>query len=965
MSIKKIAAICGIFLAFICVAAANNSNGSAIDSTLNEERIANYKSVNTISINGKTVSGGGHFVRYNILYIDLDQVFPLISEALGIQNTNSNYKQLFNEFSKRWHYGKIVGADNADIGQVYRPSSTPDKMEFNRAGGVITVPDIYNYKVSSVETVTLDDSTRVGIELDGDYYYVPLHFLDAIPGITSSINNGMLIIDAKGVSDYNSLSDKRTYRSDKVYKDYVGSDDNALWRSEALKRIEKYRKSNITINVKDASGAALSNSMIKMEMISNSFNFGTSTDNTSSFSTIWYDDAKHVASEDISTRYFNLIESGNLFTNTLSSNFERGRKEFLTDATNKGFTNVREHVFFWDRSVGFEPVVVYKDGDTANLTSSYSSFKSSNSGLSSDALGQKLIKMLDDTDVLEYKNNSFLNALTMHAVYDMNKAAKLSQDDLDKVLLPALKRKLENTIIEYIKRSVNYNGISEWEIFNEFGRHEYFKYYLYDAKFLDDNEKFFTVENGKVKYPTTMNAETEHPEKAIAYSEDYINFLEKCIKTFRDVYNNNGKGGVKLIINDTSLDGRAVNRNGTLGFIDAVERELSLIKTLQSRGNTIDAFGVQYHVNGRLYNTPMSYYNNIQKAANRLGGVMAKVEEYDNVPADASYDSPSSIYISDTLKARYLYDTVIASYSNIKSDEFIMWVYNDKRNFTNAEREAYKSLVEPWTHDVILMSNDTQAGMHKYKTRPYKGSYKITVTAEGCSAYVDTIPTTGVRTFDITLNCSRPSTGEPPLPVATVVDDNNDNLPEESENKIDKVISTNAAADDDRAEVVVTVNNTSDTTMKSVTITDKIPEGAELVSGSVKRIKYTDGVVSEITELDDSLTYDIDDIGDIESGEFVQIVYEIETNGMSDEEITSEPKMTFEKEGETVVSDRVRVKVEQKETCDTDPEQDECRERSNADMIIVILAAVDIVLVVGDIACYLLIERAQKKIQRN
>ena len=959
MSIKKITAICGIFLAFICAMVARTS--SATDSIVGEDKIASFKSVNSITINGKNVAGGGHFVRYNILYIDLDQAFPLISEALGIQNTNSNYKQLFNEFSKRWHYSKIVGAGNAGIGQVYRPSSTPDKMEFNRAGGVITVSDIYNYKVSSAETVTLDDSTRVGIETEGDYYYVPLHFLGAIPGITYSIDNGMLMIDVRKVSDYNSLSDKRTYRSDKVYKNYVGGDDNALWRNEALKRIEKYRKSSITINVKDASGAALSNSTIKMEMISNSFNFGTSTDNTSSFSTIWYDDAKHTASGDISPRYFNLIESGNLFTNTLSTNFERGRNEFLTDAKNKGFTNIREHVFFWDRSVGFEPVVVYKDGDTANLTSSYVSFKSSNSSLSSDALGQKLVKMLDDTNVLEYKNNTFLNALTMHAVYDMKKAGKLSQDDIDKVLLPALKRKLENTIIEYIKRSVNYSGISEWEIFNEFGRHEYFKYYLYDAKFLDDNEKFFIVENGKVKYPTTMNAETEHPEKAIAYSEDYIKFLEKCIKTFREVYNNNGKSGVKLIVNDTSLDGRAVNRNGTLGFIDAVERELSLINTLRNRGNTIDAFGVQYHVNGRLYNTPMSYYNNIQKAANRLGGVMAKVEEYDNVPADASYDSPSSSYISDTLKARYLRDTIIASYSNIKSDEFIMWVYNDKRNFTNAEREMYKSLVEPWIHDVISMSNNTRAGMHKYKTRPHKGSYKLTVTAEGCNTYVDTISTTGTRTFDVTLTCYRPSTGEPPLPVATATEDGNDDLPEESENKIDKVISTSATSDD-RAEVVVTINNTSDTTMKSVTITDNIPEGAELVSGSVKRIKYTDGMISDIMELDDSLTYEI---GDLESGEFIQIVYEIETNGMSDEEITSEPTMTFEKDGETVVGDRVRVKVEQKETCDTDPEQDECRERSNAGMIIVILAAVDIVLAVGDLACYLLIKHAQKKTKRN
>lgn len=938
---------------------------------VNEDQLAKYKSVTSIKVGGEKLTGDSNsFVRYNILYIDLDKVFPIISEKLGIRNTNNDYNKLFDEFSKLWHYTKIVGAANAKEGQVYRNSATPDKIVFSRYGGVITVPDIYVYKTDATSTVTLDDSTRVGIEVDNDRYYVPLHFLEAMPGITAEISGGELSINVKKITDYNSISNGRVYRENKVYKGYVGDEENALWRKEALKRIEKYRKSDITIDVVNSAGEVIkATTNVKLEMTANSFNFGTSTDN-SSYTTIWTDDAKHVSSKDLNTRYFNLIESGNMFTNTLSSNYDTARIKFIETATSKGFNNLRGHVFFWDRSVGFEPVVVYKAGDTGNLETAYNSFKASNSGLSNAQLGEKILKLLDDTDVLEYKNNALLNAITMHSISDLKKSGKLSQDELRTIFLPALKRKFSNTVIEYIKRSVKYNNISEWEIFNEFGRHEYFKYYLYDEKFLDESENFFTVTNGTVKYPTTMNVETQYPDKAIAYSEDYINFLSDCMKAFREAYAKSGKDFVKLIANDTSLDGRVVENNGKLGFISAVEREIGLLNTLQSRGNKLDAFGAQYHVNGRLYNTPMSYYNNIQRVASHLGNIMAKVEEYDNVPADATYDSPSSQYMTDELKARYLRDTLIASYSNIKSDEFIMWVYNDKRNFTNAEREMYKSVVEPWLNDKVTMSMTQESAKHKYKMRLYKGEYALTVTAKGCSTYTGQIKITGVKTFKVTLNC--PATGTPPKasePITEVSDAGSDVPQDIAVNKIVTIGEDNkeevSLAPGDEVKFVVVVTNTSNDTMNDVVISDSLPEGMTLVEGSVMRVSFSDGVATETQILSDDLNYIIDEIA---AGDFVQIIYKakVEENIEKGTELVTNATVVYD-DDKVQGGKSLRIAVADVEesdlwkTCQANPDLEECQETSKIGVAEIIGI---VVLVAGAAASVVYYVLAKRKLER-
>lgn len=57
---------------------------------------------------------------------------------------------------------------------------------------------------------------------------------------------------------------------------YKGIEDDALWRKEAYKRIEKYRKNDMTVKVVDQNGSPVSNAQISADMTDNEFMFGVS-----------------------------------------------------------------------------------------------------------------------------------------------------------------------------------------------------------------------------------------------------------------------------------------------------------------------------------------------------------------------------------------------------------------------------------------------------------------------------------------------------------------------------------------------------------------------------------------------------------------------------------------------------------------------------------------------------------------
>ena len=57
--------------------------------------------------------------------------------------------------------------------------------------------------------------------------------------------------------------------------DYQGCEDDAIWRKEALKRIEKYRKNNMLIQVVDESGNPVKDAEVKADMTRFEMNFGS------------------------------------------------------------------------------------------------------------------------------------------------------------------------------------------------------------------------------------------------------------------------------------------------------------------------------------------------------------------------------------------------------------------------------------------------------------------------------------------------------------------------------------------------------------------------------------------------------------------------------------------------------------------------------------------------------------------
>ncbi|HYX36333.1 MAG TPA: endo-1,4-beta-xylanase [Oligoflexus sp.] len=57
--------------------------------------------------------------------------------------------------------------------------------------------------------------------------------------------------------------------------EYVGREANAPWRKAAQERIEKFRKANLEVTVRNANGQAVPNAKVRIEMLRHEFAFGT------------------------------------------------------------------------------------------------------------------------------------------------------------------------------------------------------------------------------------------------------------------------------------------------------------------------------------------------------------------------------------------------------------------------------------------------------------------------------------------------------------------------------------------------------------------------------------------------------------------------------------------------------------------------------------------------------------------
>lgn len=69
--------------------------------------------------------------------------------------------------------------------------------------------------------------------------------------------------------------DSGTVRYASRMHDYYGREEGALWREEALKRIEKYRVKDINVNVTDEQGKPVKDAKVKADMTKSEFHWGT------------------------------------------------------------------------------------------------------------------------------------------------------------------------------------------------------------------------------------------------------------------------------------------------------------------------------------------------------------------------------------------------------------------------------------------------------------------------------------------------------------------------------------------------------------------------------------------------------------------------------------------------------------------------------------------------------------------
>ena len=132
---------------------------------------------------------------------------------------------------------------------------------------------------------------------------------------------------------------------------YFGREENALWRDEALKRIEKYRKTDITVNVTDKDNNPVSGAEIDARMEKNEFMFGTAVHNNllqaSTAADASYKAKKYA---ECVQKHFNTVvfdTAGKWRT------IEPDRAAYATGIynwANERNINVRGHALFWDNS---------------------------------------------------------------------------------------------------------------------------------------------------------------------------------------------------------------------------------------------------------------------------------------------------------------------------------------------------------------------------------------------------------------------------------------------------------------------------------------------------------------------------------------------------------------------------------------------------------------------------------------
>ena len=296
-------------------------------------------------------------------------------------------------------------------------------------------------------TSQIDDSVNVEIEdFDGEKY-IPIYLIANIPEVQVYVDNEEVYSSKKYYNSLDALNDRKEIHNIEIIigkaedeeeissTEYIGEEEGALWREEALKRIEKYRKSDTNIIVKNQNGDIIKNANVNLKMLNNEFKFGTAIRMVESEKENKYDG--------ITRNLFNAIGSENGFKwNVLSQNGSSIPNDVIKYAEENDMY-IRGH-YLWQ-----------------------------------DSLNDELLNLRGNLDNPEEN--------TMAYIYDKYNNGEINLEESD-LLIEELKDNLEQTVLNHIENEIDeFSNVNEWDVINEPISKQYFKNYVYDKNLLTDS----------------------------------------------------------------------------------------------------------------------------------------------------------------------------------------------------------------------------------------------------------------------------------------------------------------------------------------------------------------------------------------------------------------------------------------------------------------------------------------------
>lgn len=549
-----------------------------------------------------------YIIKYNTIFIPMNEIFTVLMGDNYIENTNQTLNYNDCTFTIDINKNIII---------------FPNKLKINE------------YEVNNSVEVEIE-------EFDGKKY-IPIYLISNLPKVDVKVDGKDIFNNSQLTYTSEALDENRDNHKVVIYtecddkslnEDYWGESNGSLWREEALKRIEKYRKENIEINVYNQNGEKLNIKNLSIKMKNNKFLFGTAIN--------------QMNTESISKKYFNMILSENSYKWKVTEQYGYNTADKLYKYASDNNYTLKAHTLWWDYIYSSKLKELVKSEDKEKITFEY------------------IYNKYNEKEITEEETNNLLNNL---------------------------KQEFENIVYAHIQEEVSrYPNVQEWDVVNEITNLQFFKYYLYDRHLLDD-DNFLTDDT---KYNVRFND-----------NKEYYNFIVNCFNKTREINPN-----AKLILNDEKVKGY----NNSRQYEEIKE-------VIQKLKNTIDAFGIQCHINNKYSMSPQSYFNQINEIVNETGMKDIIISEYDNYTNSKLNNYTKEEKIT---KARYLRDFAIMSYSNLNVSEFTMWVYN-MNHFCNEERQYYEELVEQWLNYSEEVNNIENS---KYTTRVYDGEYDITVKLE-------------------------------------------------------------------------------------------------------------------------------------------------------------------------------------------------------------------------------------------